>query len=229
MHIKGLQKTTLLDFPSKVACTVFTGGCNFRCPFCHNASLVLHAGELETMSEESFFSFLSKRKGILDGVCITGGEPTLMRDLPEFCKKIKDMGFAVKLDTNGSDPIMLRRMIDEKLVDYVAMDIKNSPDAYAETCGLSRFPAGVNESIDLLLSDVIPYEFRTTIVSPLHNEERMKDLAWRIRGANAYFLQLFNDSGDLLGQGLSAPSEEEARALLAAVQTVLPHAELRGI
>ncbi len=229
MIIKGLQKTTLLDFPGKVACTVFTGGCNFRCPFCHNASLVLHAKEVDTLSEKQFFDFLSKRVGILDGVCITGGEPTLMPDLPDFCKAVKDMGFALKLDTNGSHPEMLKRLIDEGLVDYVAMDIKNAPDAYAETCGLSEFPHGVNESIDLLLSGVIPYEFRTTIVKELHTPRRMEALAHRIAGASAYFLQLFNDSGELIEEGLSAPDEAEAKALLAIVQSVIPCAELRGI
>ncbi len=229
MQIKGLQKTTLLDFPGKVACTVFTGGCNFRCPFCHNASLVMDPASAETLSEDRFFSFLSKRTGILDGVCITGGEPTLMPDLPDFCQRIKDMGFSLKLDTNGTRPALLRSLINEGLIDYVAMDVKNSMDAYAETCGLPTFPEGVEESIDLLLDGVIPYEFRTTVVRELHTPERIDRLARRITGAKQYFLQLFTDSGDLIGQNLSAPTEEEAKAMLAAAQVHIPHAKLRGV
>ena len=229
MLIKGLQKTTLLDFPGKVACTVFTGGCNFRCPFCHNASLVTSPDTVDSISEEMFFSFLAKRRGILDGVCITGGEPTLSSDLAEFCRRIKEMGFAVKLDTNGTNPKLLRRLIEEELVDYVAMDIKNDKEHYAETCGLPSFPRGVEESMTLLQSGSLPFEFRTTIVHSLHTPERMEALAKWIKGAPLYFLQMFTDSGDLLGEGLSAPSEEEATAMLNAAKAHIPHAELRGI
>lgn len=229
MLIKGLQKTTLLDFPGKVACTVFTGGCNFRCPFCHNASLVTDPNSVDTITEESFFSFLSKRKGILDGVCITGGEPMLMPDLEAFCQRIKDMGFSVKLDTNGSYPERLHRLMDQGLVDYIAMDIKNSLDAYADTCGLSQFPKGVEESIDLLMNGSLPFEFRTTIVRELHTAERIEALAKRIRGCDRYFLQLFTDSGDLLADGLSAPSESLAREWLRIAQKYVPNAQLRGI
>ena len=229
MLIKGLQKTTLLDFPGKVACTVFTGGCNFRCPFCHNASLVCDPNSADTVSEESFFSFLSKRKGILDGVCITGGEPMLMPDLESFCQRIKDMGFAVKLDTNGSYPARLRSLIEKGLVDYVAMDVKNSLAAYAETVGLSSFPTGVEESMDLLMNGTLPFEFRTTIVRELHSAERIEALAKRIRGCERYFLQLFTDSGDLLSDGLSAPTEETARQWLEIARKYVPNAALRGI
>ena len=229
MLIKGLQKTTLLDFPGKVACTVFTGGCNFRCPFCHNASLVTSPNSVDTISEETFFSFLSKRQGILDGVCITGGEPMLMPDLEAFCQRIKAMGFAVKLDTNGSFPHRLRRMIEEGLVDYVAMDIKNSLDSYAKTCGLERMPEGVEESIDLLMKGTLPFEFRTTIVRELHSEEEIEALAKRIAGCERYFLQLFTDSGDLLAEGMSAPDEEDAKKWLAAAKKYVPNAALRGV
>ncbi len=229
MLIKGLQKTTLLDFPGKVACTVFTGGCNFRCPFCHNASLVCDPNSVDTISEDTFFSFLSKRKEILDGVCVTGGEPMLMPDLESFCERIKDMGFAVKLDTNGSYPERLRRMIERGLLDYVAMDIKNSLDAYAQTCGLPELPAGVEESMDLLMRGTLPYEFRTTIVRELHTAERIEALAKRIRGCDRYFLQLFTDSGDLLADGLSAPSESVAKEWLSIAQKYVPNAKLRGI
>lgn len=229
MLIKGLQKTTLLDFPGKVACTVFTGGCNFRCPFCHNASLVTAPDTVESISEDTFFSFLAKRKGILDGVCVTGGEPTLSPDLLDFCRRIKDMGYALKLDTNGTRPDLLRQMIEEGLVDYVAMDIKNDRDHYAETCGLPSFPKGVEESMELLLNGSLPYEFRTTVVHPLHDPERIGALAEWIRGAKAYFLQVFIDSGDLIGEGLSAPTEAEAKEMLAAAKRYIPHASLRGI
>lgn len=229
MKLKGLQKTTLLDFPGKVACTVFTGGCNFRCPFCHNASLVLNPQSTPDLTEESFFAFLAKRRGILDGVCITGGEPMLMHDLEEFCRNIKSMGFAVKLDTNGSFPERLQRMISSGLVDYVAMDVKNAPEAYAETCGLPAFPQGVEESIRLLLSDVVPYEFRTTLVREFHTEDRIESLARHIAGARHYFLQIFRDSGDLIHPGLSAPTEEEANAFLAKARIHVPAASLRGM
>ena len=229
MLLKGLQKTTLLDYPGKVACTVFTGGCNFRCPFCHNASLVTAPNSVDTISEESFFSFLSKRKGILDGVCVTGGEPMLMPDLEDFCQRIKDMDFAVKLDTNGSYPQRLRQMIEKGLVDYVAMDIKNSLDAYAETCGLSEFPHGVEESMDLLMQGSLPFEFRTTVVREFHTAERIEALAKRIAGCERYFLQLFTDSGDLIESGLSAPSESMAREWLEIARKYVPNAALRGI
>ena len=229
MLIKGLQKTTLLDFPGKVACTVFTGGCNFRCPFCHNASLVTAPNSVDTITEDTFFSFLSKRKGILDGVCITGGEPMLMPDLEQFCARIKGMGFSVKLDTNGSFPERLQKMIENGLVDYVAMDIKNSLDAYAETCGLSEIPDGVEKSMDLLMNGSLPFEFRTTIVKELHSAQRIEALAKRIAGCDRYFLQLFTDSGDLLAEGMSAPTEDEARAWLAVAQKHVPNAQLRGI
>jgi len=151
MIIKGLQKTTLLDFPGKVACTVFTGGCNFRCPFCHNASLVLHAGEVDEIPEDEFFSYISKRKGILDGVCITGGEPLLSHGIENFIRKIKSLGLAVKLDTNGTFPEKLEALLDEGLLDYVAMDIKNSKEKYALTAGVDKYPKAIEKSIELIM------------------------------------------------------------------------------
>lgn len=139
MDIYGLSKLTLLDYQGKTACTVFTGGCNFRCPYCHNASLVLNFQSMQKISEEDFFAFLNKRKNMLEGVCVSGGEPTLNKDLPDFLKNIKDKGFSVKLDTNGSNPDILNKFISEELVDYVAMDIKNSPEMYGITVGISDF------------------------------------------------------------------------------------------
>ena len=229
MILKGLQKTTLLDFPEKVACTVFTGGCNMRCPFCHNASLVISPSENSDISEKEFFEFLSKRKNILDGVCITGGEPLLQRDIEDFMKKIRDMGFALKLDTNGSYPDRLRSIIDKGLVDYVAMDIKNSKEKYPLTAGVDIDISKISESISLLLEDKIPFEFRTTIVKELHTPEDIVSISEWISGAKAYFLQSFTDSGDIIASGLSAYSPEEMKSILTLVQKNIPSAKLRGI
>ena len=229
MLIQGLQKITLLDFPGKVACTVFTGGCNFRCPFCQNASLVTHIDTAQSIGEEEIFAYLSRRKGILDGVCITGGEPLMQKDLADFCQRIHDLGLLVKLDTNGSFPDRLRELIDKGLVDYIAMDIKNCKDAYAETCGLSETPQEIEESIRFIMTSGIPYEFRTTVVREFHSKERIASLAQEISGAERFFLQTFRDSGDLIGNGLSAYSAEEMQEILCIVREFLPQAELRGI
>ena len=229
MFIQGFQKTTLLDFPGKIAATVFTGGCNFRCPFCHNASLVTHINREETISEDEVLSYLNKRKNILDGVCITGGEPLLHADIGAFCDQIHGLGLSVKLDTNGSRPEALKELIDRKQIDYIAMDIKNAKDAYAETCGLSEFPEGVEESIHLIMRSGIPYEFRTTVVREFHTAERIRDLTNWIRGAQRYFLQSFTDSGDLIGTGLSALSATEMEELLSVARLTLPCTALRGI
>lgn len=232
MIIQGLQKTTLLDFPGKVACTVFTGGCNFRCPFCHNASLVTHIETNNIISEEEIFSYLSRRKGILDGVGITGGEPLLQKDIAEFCRKIHALGLLVKLDTNGSFPDRLRALLEEGLVDYIAMDIKNCKEAYAETCGLRDMSAElpkIEESIHMIMTSGIPYEFRTTVVRELHSKERLVALAKEISGAERFFLQTFTDSGDLIGEGLSAYSAAEMEEILTLIKPYLPAAELRGI
>ena len=229
MIIQGLQKTTLLDFPGKVAATVFTAGCNFRCPFCHNASLVTHIDGSNTIPEEEVLDYLRRRKGILDGVCITGGEPLLQPDIDRFCRKVKELGLLVKLDTNGALPLRLRALIDAGLVDYVAMDVKNSFEKYAETCGLTMFPEGVRESIALLMEEKIPYEFRTTVTREFHTKESIEALARQIGGARRYFLQGFIDSGDLIGEGLSAYSAEEMNTLLELCLPYVPAAELRGI
>ena len=230
MEIRGLQKTTLLDFPRKVACTVFTGGCNLRCPFCHNAGLLRAAGEGEGVSEEEFFRFLEKRRGILDGVCVTGGEPILQKDLPAFLSRIKEMGYLVKLDTNGTDPDRLSSLIEAGLLDYVAMDIKNSPQKYAVTAGVtSAVLEPVRRSVSLLLEGRVTYEFRTTLVAGYHTVEDMEAIGAWIAGAKQYFLQQFVDSGDVLTDGLSALSREESEPLLAAVRRYVPAVALRGI
>ena len=183
MLLRGLQKTTLLDFPGTVACTVFTGGCNFRCPFCHNASLIENLAGDERLSEENFFAFLEKRRGLTDGVCITGGEPLLQKDIVSFVSRIREMGYLVKLDTNGSYPDAMRALIDRSLLDYVAMDIKNSPQAYSRTAGIKDgLLSKVEDSIRYLLSQKVDYEFRTTVAEPLHDEQSMEAMAqWLIK------------------------------------------------
>ena len=229
MIIKGLQKTTLLDFPSKVACTVFTGGCNFRCPFCHNASLVLTPKDVPEIPEEEFFAFLQKRHGVLEGVCITGGEPLLQNDIIPFIERIHSMGFAVKLDTNGSFPDKLRDIIERGIIDYVAMDVKNCRDKYALTAGFNGDVDKIFQSIEYIMSCGIPYEFRTTVVKELHTVQDIEKLAREISGARAYYLQGFVDSDDLIGQNYTAHTEDVMRQMLAAATPHVALCQLRGI
>lgn len=227
MTINGLLKLTLLDFPGKCACTVFFCGCNFRCPFCHNATLV--RGEGEDISEEEFFSFLSKREGILDGVCITGGEPTLQKGLRDFIKRIKDMGFAVKLDTNGARPDVLGSLLSEGLLDYVAMDIKSSPEGYERAAGCKIDTDKIKESISLLIGGNADYEFRTTVATGAVTLADMEGIGNLIKGAKRYFLQGFVDSGDLIGEGVGGYSKEEMEEMRRAVLPFVPSTELRGV
>lgn len=228
MRITGLVKTTLLDYPGKVACTVFTYGCNFRCEFCHNALLVTEENH-DNISEDEFFAFLSKRQGILDGVCISGGEPTLQRDLPEFMKKIKDMGFCVKLDTNGYEPEILRSLIDENLVDYVAMDIKSSPDTYSSICAVNVDIDKIKRSVDILKQGKVDYEFRTTCVKEYHTKEDFQKIALWLKGDSKYFLQHFEDSGNLIGNNLSAFTKEETEEIEKIISPSVPNLGLRGV
>jgi pyruvate formate lyase activating enzyme len=228
MILDGLQKLTLLDFPDRMACTVFTHGCNFRCPFCHNASLV--EGDNAHLPVEEFEDFLKKRQGILDGVAITGGEPMLQKDLKEFIKMIKSYGFLVKLDTNGTYPEKLEELINEGLVDYVAVDIKATPEKYAKTIGVENFDiTPINKTVEILKQGKVPYEFRTTVVKELHEAADFEIIGKWLEGAPRYFLQQFVDSGDLIGEGMSAHSEETRRGFLEIVQRYIPGAELRGI
>lgn len=230
MRLGGLQKLTLLDYPGLVACTVFTVGCNMRCPFCQNASLVNRIDEENLLPEEEFFSFLKKRQGILDGVCITGGEPTLQPDLNDFIAKIKSMGYKVKLDTNGSFPDKIREILDSGNVDFVAMDLKNTIDRYAETVGIPGFDTSkILESINIIRSSGVEYEFRTTVVSPLHRPEDFGELAKMVEGSPRYFLQNFVDSGDLVaGEGMTALTEEELGKALANAKEIIPQTKIRG-
>ena len=226
--IAGLQKMTLLDYPGKVACTVFLQGCNFRCPFCHNSGLLDMTGE-EFMTPEDLIGFLRKRKGLLDGVCITGGEPTLQPGLVELARQIKEGGFLLKLDTNGSRPKVLKQLIDEGLVDYVAMDIKNSPDRYGETVGVPKISLdGIEQSIQLLLQGKVAYEFRTTVMDELHDEEEMQAIgAWlqQLGGGTKperFFLQPYADRDSVLAPGMHTPSKEK---LLKMAQILTPYAK----
>lgn len=215
MTISGLQKMTLLDFPGKVACTVFLHGCNYRCPFCHNSELLEGRGE-PVMTAEEFLAFLKKRVGLLDGVCVSGGEPTLTPDLRELLASIKALGFAVKLDTNGSRPAVLKALVAEGLVDYVAMDIKNAPGRYAETCGLAKADlAAIEESAAFLMSGPVESEFRTTVAVPFHDEKTIAEMGrwlWELGGnrpVKKLFLQPFVDRDTVVFSGLSAPESAE--------------------
>ena len=228
MDISGLQKTTLLDYPGKVACTVFLSGCNMRCPFCHNASLVLENPQPQ-MTQEELLAFLKKRRGILDGVCVTGGEPTLRPGLPELLRQIKALGFLVKLDTNGTNPKILRAMLDEGLIDYVAMDIKNSPERYAATCGGAEVLEAVKESAAILMEGSAEYEFRTTCVAPFHDEDAMTQIGKWLSGAKAYYLQNFVDSGNLIGGGFSAFEQPELEEMAAVLRRYVTNVALRGV
>lgn len=228
MNIAGLQKMTLLDYPGKIACTVFLPGCNLRCPFCHNASLVLPERLHALMTQGELLEFLSTRTRKLEGVCVTGGEPTLHHDLPELLLQIRSLGFSVKLDTNGTQPKMLQAVLDEGLADYVAMDIKNSPAKYAGTCGGLDVLPEVQESIRLLMNSGVDYEFRTTVLHPWHTPEDLTAIGRWITGAKRYFIQAFADSGDLIGTG-DALTEPQLQTLLQAVKPFIPDAQLRGV
>ena len=230
MKLIGLQKMTVLDFPGRVACIVFTFGCNFRCPFCHNASLVTGDGESD-VSEEEFFSFLKKRKGLLDGVCVTGGEPLLQNDIEDFLFKIKELGYQVKLDTNGMFPEKLKKVVKAGLVDYVAMDIKNSPEYYAVTVGKEELDfEKIKESVDFLINEAdVEYEFRTTVVAEFHTESAFDDIGELIKGAKNYYLQSFVDSGDLIGNNLNALPKNIMQKMADRVSKYVQNVSLRGV
>ncbi len=229
MKIHGLQKMTLLDFPGRVACTVFLGGCDMRCPFCHNAELIDGSAEA-IMDETELLAFLEKRRGLLDGVAFTGGEPTLRKDLPDLFRRIKAMGYPIKLDTNGLHPDRLKALLDEGLVDYVAMDIKNCPEKYAVTAGLETVDLDkIQQSIDLLKNGTVDYEFRTTVVDELHEAEDFEKIGAWIAGARAYYLQAFTDRDTVVFENLHAPSRECMEAYAHTVRKFVPNTALRGI
>ena len=227
MLIAGLLKLTLLDYPGKTACTVFTPGCNFCCPFCHNALLVTQTVK-NLVSEQEFFSFLSKRKGILDGVCITGGEPTLQKDLIPFMKKIKDMGFLLKLDTNGYKPDVLKDVISKNLADYVAMDIKASPENYPLATGINDLDFSlILNSIDLLEKSGISHEFRTTVTEDFNTEEDFVKILSLFSESTPYFIQQFKDSGNLIDSGCTGWTADRMKKLNANLLEKHPNVHLR--
>lgn len=228
MVFGGIQKLTLLDFPGTVSCILFTKGCNFRCPFCHNTPLLVPSSHTEALTEEEILSFLKKRQGILDGVCITGGEPLIHPTLPEFIKKVKALGYKIKLDTNGSFPERLSFLIEEGLVDYVAMDIKNSFPKYPLTAGCESINLeDIEKSIALLLKGNIPYEFRTTVCAELHTEDDIAAIANLIKGAEKYFIQNFKDSGDILSSGLHPLMQSEIEKMAILAQNIVPNTKIR--
>lgn len=227
MRIRGLNKTTLLDYPRHLAATIFIGGCNMRCPFCHNSSLVLRPVTQPEIPMEEVLDYLGKRNNILEGVCITGGEPTLYPELPEFIRQIKSLGLKVKLDTNGTNPKLLQSLVNNKLIDYVAMDIKNSKEHYKLSIGLKDFHIDtIDESVQFLKASPLEYEFRTTVVMEHHSREDMISIGQWLQGASAYYLQPFKDSGDILLPGLTAPKEE---TLLDYKELLTPYIENVGI
>ena len=231
MIFAGFQKLTLLDDPTHVSCTLFTQGCTFRCPFCHNSELIdINAAPFERITDDDVLSFLKKRRGILDSVSITGGEPLMQTKLPEFLKAVKELGFDIKLDTNGHFPDRLRKAAEEGLIDRVAMDIKNRPEKYAETIGVSNFDLSpVKESISFLQSGSLPFEFRTTVVAEYHTAEDMEKIAEWLAGDESYFLQGFVDSGNVLQSGLHAVSTDEMKRFADIMRPLIPKVSLRGV
>lgn len=228
MKIGGFQKMTMLDFPGQIACTVFTYGCNLRCPFCHNALLVTHESEL--MDEEDVISYLNKRKGILDGICITGGEPLLQSDIIPFMKRVRELGLKIKLDTNGAYPDKLKEIIDLGLVDYIAMDIKNSREKYALTTGVKNLDITPYEkSVEIIKNSGVDYELRTTIVKELHTLEDIEKIGKWIKGAKRYFLQCFAETGEHIGEGYSAHDKNTLEAFRQALLEHISSVEIRGI
>lgn len=230
MKIYGLNKTTLLDYPGRVAATIFLGGCNFRCPFCQNSSLVLSPDRQPEIPEEEVLSFLKKRKGILEGVCVTGGEPTLSPELPEFLKKIQDLGYPVKLDTNGSRPQVLKDLASRNLIQMTAVDIKACPNNYPSLCGLVHPDLdSIKETVDFLINGSLDYEFRTTVVRELHTEQDFIQIGQWIAGAKAYYLQAYRDSEQVLQPGFSSYSQKELMYFRDILKRTIPLVELRGI
>lgn len=230
LKIFGMQKLSLLDYPGKVACTLFTGGCNFRCPYCQNADLVFLPENMSEIGNEELVNFLGKRKGVLEGVCVSGGEPLLHEELIPFLKELKQMGYAVKLDTNGSFPDKLKEIVEMGLVDKVAMDIKNSKQRYPETVGINNLNTqAIENSVKYLMEGHVPYEFRTTIVAEFHDLQAMKEIGEWLKGADAYYLQNFEDSENVIQKGLHACSEEELEAFRECLRGYIPNTQLRGI
>ena len=229
MKICGFNKTTLLDYPGRVACTIFLGGCNFRCPFCQNGALVVEPDTQPEYSREEILSFLKKRKGILDGVCVSGGEPTLSAELPDFLHEIKNLGYDIKLDTNGSRPSVVKNLAADGLIDKVAMDIKACPSNYHVLTGVAADLDAIRETAMWLLKGDLDYEFRTTVVRELHTEKDFLEISQWLHGAKAYYLQAYRDSDGVLIPGFSACSEEEMKNYRDILSQTIPVVEIRGM
>lgn len=230
MTISGMQKLTLLDYPGKTACLIFTQGCNFRCPFCHNKDLLNESFEDEIIEEDEVFSYLNKRKGVIDGICISGGEPLLQKDIESFITKVKEMGFKVKLDTNGTSPSKLKRLLDKNLLDYVAMDIKNNFLNYDKTSGIQMLNVeNIKRSIDILEHSNIEYEFRTTIVKELHNILGLEEICKYLGPNVKYYIQNYKDCDTVLQKGLSGFNTEELVSIQNKLKLTNPNVIVRGI
>lgn len=230
MKIYGLNKTTLLDYPGKVAATIFLGGCNFRCPFCQNSSLVLNPSAQPEIPVKEVLSFLKKRKGILDGVCITGGEPTLSPDLPELLQEIRTLEYPIKLDTNGTHPDLLKTLTEQNLIQMTAVDIKACPDNYPALCGLVHPELdAVKETVEFLKNGTLDYEFRTTVIRELHSEKDFIEIGQWLTGAKAYYLQAYRDSEEVLQPGFSSYTRKELEHFREILKRTIPLVELRGI
>ena len=230
MHFFGMNKTTLLDYPGHVAATLFTGGCNMRCPFCQNSGLVLAPWEQPEISEQEVLAFLRRRQGILEGVCITGGEPTLCSDLEDFIRRVRELGYLVKLDTNGYRPQILRHLLEENLLDYVAMDIKASRERYGIACGLPEVELQyIEESVELLKMSSILYEFRTTVVKGIHRPEEFTAIGQWLQGCRAYYLQNFRDSEQVMQPGFAEFEHTELEEMRELAAQYIPQAALRGV
>ena len=230
MRFGGLQKLTLLDYPEHVACTLFTIGCNLRCPFCHNLSLVVgNLEKLEQITQEEALAFLRKRSNVLEGVCITGGEPLLQAGIEEFITQVKQMGYKVKLDTNGAYPDKLRQLVEAKLIDYVAMDVKNSKTMYNKTCGCVVEMEDVCKSVEFLKSGVVDYEFRTTVTGTFHSDKSVEDMALWLQGAKRWYLQQFVNSGELIDNTVVGVDEQTLTRFQQIAQKYVPNTQLRGV
>lgn len=229
MTINGMQKLTLLDYPGNVACLIFTQGCNFRCPFCHNSGLLDMNNNCEKIDEKEVFKYLEKRKGLLDGVCISGGEPLLQKDIEYFIRKVKDLGYKVKLDTNGTSPKKLKQLIEEGLIDYVAMDIKNDFLNYDKTAGMCTNIDNIKKSIEIIENSNIEYEFRTTIVKQFHDVGKLEKIIQYI-GPNArYYIQNYQDCSSVLQRGLDGFEEEELLNIKNTLGVKYPNLVVRGV
>ncbi len=229
MNLYGLEKLSLVDYDGHVSATLFTGNCNFRCGFCHNSSLVNDYENLSAYSQDEIFDYLKKRIVLLDGVCITGGEPTLNKDLPTLCEKIKEIGYSIKLDTNGTNPQMVKSLFNDGLIDYCAMDIKNNRASYGEIIGIKNYDTSkVEQTVEFFLSGKVDYEFRTTLIKEYHMEENIKNIGQWIKGAKKYFLQKFRNGENCICQNLNEIEQPTAEKFVEILKEFIPNTTLRG-